>query len=445
MSYAIPIVSHCIRILLQNRLQMPHAAVTAVHGLVLVPTRELAIQVSKEFKLCCKVANKYLTKKCSFGANSKEGSSMVVESLAIYGGVDIETQRSSLFENADPSSQSLPIAYRSLIVAATAGRLLDILNSCGDGRAAASAFANLHAIVFDEADRIAVNIDMARQVDDIISTINREKRCAMSKDDGSGLSQTVDDTVSCLVSATLPKKVQQICGKWVPRCRVVIKVDSMKVGEGERRQLHKTKFREEQETVDDNDKNADTKCSTAAISIDSGGKRTNCSQAIDFASIPSNIIQTLHVCSSHKKPRKLVLTLQRIYKKSDVQSGRFTANNRLCIVFFAQIKTLKFASKLLNKEGLRCVELYGSLNQIERDRRLLEFRAGMSQLLFLPRRDSLSSSKHFYDYCLLTGKTPILLASDVAARGVHIANVNYVINYDFPSSLDQVRLLLLHY
>ncbi len=37
-----------------------------------------------------------------------------------------------------------------------------------------------------------------------------------------------------------------------------------------------------------------------------------------------------------------------------------------------------------------------------------------------------------------TGKTPILLATDIAARGIHISNVNYVINYDFPGSLDQV-------
>jgi hypothetical protein len=38
------------------------------------------------------------------------------------------------------------------------------------------------------------------------------------------------------------------------------------------------------------------------------------------------------------------------------------------------------------------------------------------------------------------GKIPILLATDIAARGIHIANVNYVVNYDFPGSLDQVKM-----
>jgi ATP-dependent RNA helicase DDX5/DBP2 len=140
-------------------------------------------------------------------------------------------------------------------------------------------------------------------------------------------------------------------------------------------------------------------------------EKRNSEQNLDLSSIPSNIVQTLHVCSNHKKPKKLIITLQRIYKKqNEVKVGRFTVNNWLSIVFFAQIKTLKYVSKLLIKEGLRCVELYGSLNQMEREKRLLEFKSG---------------------------KTPILLATDIAARGIHVNNVNYVINYDFPSSLDQ--------
>jgi ATP-dependent RNA helicase DDX5/DBP2 len=35
------------------------------------------------------------------------------------------------------------------------------------------------------------------------------------------------------------------------------------------------------------------------------------------------------------------------------------------------------------------------------------------------------------------GKLNTLLATDVAARGIHIKNIQYVVNYDFPGTLEQ--------
>lgn len=35
-----------------------------------------------------------------------------------------------------------------------------------------------------------------------------------------------------------------------------------------------------------------------------------------------------------------------------------------------------------------------------------------------------------------SGKAQVLVATDVAARGLHIKNLPYVINYDFPTNLD---------
>jgi len=37
----------------------------------------------------------------------------------------------------------------------------------------------------------------------------------------------------------------------------------------------------------------------------------------------------------------------------------------------------------------------------------------------------------------MAGKTTTLLATDIAARGIHVNRLSYVVNYDFPGSLDQ--------
>jgi superfamily II DNA/RNA helicase len=66
---------------------------------------------------------------------------------------------------------------------------------------------------------------------------------------------------------------------------------------------------------------------------------------------------------------------------------------------------------LVGMTGMRCVELHSQMNQPMRERMLTEFRSG---------------------------KTRIMLATDIAARGIHVQNVEYVINYDFPDTLEQV-------
>lgn len=35
-----------------------------------------------------------------------------------------------------------------------------------------------------------------------------------------------------------------------------------------------------------------------------------------------------------------------------------------------------------------------------------------------------------------SGKSPVLVATDVAGRGLHVSALPLVVNYDFPSNLD---------
>ena len=55
---------------------------------------------------------------------------------------------------------------------------------------------------------------------------------------------------------------------------------------------------------------------------------------------------------------------------------------------------------------------------------------------------TLQRCEHGSKFVFMLGKFPILLASDITSRGIHIPNAHYVVNYDFPGSLDQVSSCL---
>jgi superfamily II DNA/RNA helicase len=368
LSYCIPMVAACIQ-----KLASPTSpdAKLFVHGIVLCPTRELAIQVAREMKMVMKVANKMLKV-----AATGESAARKVESLAIYGGVDIQSQLISLGQSNDASTNEDETAWhhKSLAIAATPGRLLDILKQLRDVKEPTPVFQSVSLIVFDEADRMALNSEMSNQIDevlDILQTMNTTIR---------------NDFVRCLVSATLPEKAKDVIDKWVPCPRCVIKIDSVTVGENQAGK-----------TFTDGMKGGDPDITIAEKALGDKSKHTLPAN-LDLATIPSNLVQTLHVCANHKKPKKLITTLKRIY-----QNGSRSNSNKLCIVFFAQIKTLKFIGNLLRKEGelifycyqysnsstalnetdetfslsgFKCIELFGTLKQDEREQRLLSFKAG---------------------------------------------------------------------
>lgn len=64
-------------------------------------------------------------------------------------------------------------------------------------------------------------------------------------------------------------------------------------------------------------------------------------------------------------------------------------------------------TKNIRKEGYQAISIHGDKSQPERDYVLSEFR---------------------------NGKSSILVATDVAARGLDVEDVKYVVNYDYPNS-----------
>ena len=78
---------------------------------------------------------------------------------------------------------------------------------------------------------------------------------------------------------------------------------------------------------------------------------------------------------------------------------------RLTLIFCNTRHRVKSVTKKLNAAGLVSVCLHGDLTQSQRDTIMRSFRAG---------------------------KTPVLVATDVAARGIDVDNIDLVINYDVP-------------
>ena len=268
LSYAVPMIDSCSMI--QGKKSRRY-----VHGLVIVPTRELALQVSKVLKAVAKLANKH------------SGKDDKIVALPIYGGVNREEQIDSLSKNSQ------------FIVAATPLRLIDVLgigdiNGSGNksvpNESIQRLFERTRYLVIDEADQMATKSDMSQQVDLILDFLR--KKCAR-----------LDR--QCLFSATLPRRAISKCNDWIDLPRVTVKVDTVTVGE--------------------------------AIA-NSSGEKANRGGPLDLSTIPSHITQILHVCSIHKKPKKLMTTIGKI-RKEEKEGGKRVKG--LLIVFFGRIKTLQ--------------------------------------------------------------------------------------------------------
>lgn len=79
------------------------------------------------------------------------------------------------------------------------------------------------------------------------------------------------------------------------------------------------------------------------------------------------------------------------------------------LVFVNRKDTSMKLWKLLREYGVNCAVLSGDVPQDKRFKVLESFR---------------------------TGKTPVIVATDVAARGIHVKEIDYVINYDLPNQPD---------
>ncbi|KAI0709804.1 P-loop containing nucleoside triphosphate hydrolase protein [Earliella scabrosa] len=111
-----------------------------------------------------------------------------------------------------------------------------------------------------------------------------------------------------------------------------------------------------------------------------------------------NIQQIVEVVSDFEKRTKLGKHLEQIAQE-----------NAKVLIFVGTKRVADDITKYLRQDGWPALAIHGDKEQRERDWVLGEFKAGRS---------------------------PILIATDVASRGLDVKDVRYVINYDFPNNCE---------
>nr|XP_002130131.1 ATP-dependent RNA helicase dbp2 [Ciona intestinalis] len=112
-----------------------------------------------------------------------------------------------------------------------------------------------------------------------------------------------------------------------------------------------------------------------------------------------NILQIVDVCTEDEKSEKLMRLMEEIMGEAENKTIIFTETKRKCDIL----------TRNMRRDGWPAMCIHGDKSQPERDWVLNEFR---------------------------TGKSPILVATDVASRGLDVSDIKFVINFDFPNQCE---------
>uniref|UniRef100_A0A8C7DAG0 RNA helicase n=1 Tax=Oncorhynchus kisutch TaxID=8019 RepID=A0A8C7DAG0_ONCKI len=110
-----------------------------------------------------------------------------------------------------------------------------------------------------------------------------------------------------------------------------------------------------------------------------------------------NILQIVDVCMENEKDNKLLQLMEEIMAEKENKT----------IIFVETKKRCDELTRRMRRDGWPAMCIHGDKSQPERDWVLTEFRSG---------------------------KAPILIATDVASRGLDVEDIKFVINYDYPNS-----------
>ena len=279
----------------------------ATQAIILVPTRELAVQVDAEIK--------------------RLGQYTPIRTVAVYGGQKITAQMKFLKHGPE-------------ILVGTPGRVIDLL----DRRIIN--FNNIRFVVLDEVDRM---LDIGFR-DDIRNILSRVKGIAQRRgepDDAATTSQ--HRTIGCVSTAAR-----------IRRC------SSPRPSPTRSKSSRASYMREPVEKL---------------IAPGADDKPT-----------VEEVEQYYLSVQPWDKYRLLRMLLEQ-------------ENPDLAIVFCRTKRGAEKIAKRLHADGIECREIHGNLAQNKRDRVMKSFR---------------------------NGKFDVLIATDLASRGIDVADISHIINYDIP-------------
>jgi len=119
----------------------------------------------------------------------------------------------------------------------------------------------------------------------------------------------------------------------------------------------------------------------------------------DENTVNKNVIQHIIFVEAATKQAELIQLFMKSFQNEDVKVLIFLATKYACDKL----------CKNLRKAGWPALAIHGDKTQRERDWVMEQFR---------------------------NGESPILIATDLASRGIHIDDINFVVNYDFPHTIE---------
>jgi ATP-dependent RNA helicase DeaD len=310
-AFAIPILQKCDR-------------GEPTQAIILVPTRELAVQVDTEIK--------------------RLGQFTPIRSVPVYGGQRITAQMKFLKHGPE-------------IVVGTPGRVIDLL----DRRIIN--FSNIRFVVLDEVDRM---LDIGFR-DDIRNILSRVK----------GVKAPADARES---SGNEPERSES---------------RGQRSGDGDGAEG----------ATEQGQRSRDRSHQTMFVSATISDEIERLSRRYMQEPVEKLIAPGADEKPTVEEVEQFYFSVQPWDKYRLLKGLLLRENPDLAIVFCKTKRGAEKLAKKLHADGIECREIHGNLAQNKRDRVMKSFRGG---------------------------KFDVLIATDLASRGIDVADISHIINYDIP-------------